>query len=101
MPHFHCPEQPLSVLPVKLDRSEARRSLTGKDTIAAPGSDFFRSRPVSFDRDPATQRRSVVTEIMRILRSVRTFGEERHIPAPQYTPLVEDKMAATANGAPD
>jgi hypothetical protein len=28
-------EQPPSDLPVKLDRSEARRSLTGKDTIAA------------------------------------------------------------------
>gem|GEM_PF-5359392 len=49
MPHFHCPEQPLSVLPVKLDRSEARRSLTGEDTIAAQGSELFRLRPASFE----------------------------------------------------
>jgi len=37
--NFLCPEQPPSVLPVKLDRSEARRSLTGKDTIEAAGSE--------------------------------------------------------------
>jgi len=75
--------------------------LTGKDTIAAPGSEFFRSPPVSCDRGPATQRRSVVTEIMGILRPVRIFGEERHVPAPKYASFIEDKMAAAANGAPD
>lgn len=38
-PHLHCPGQPPFVMPVKLDRSEARRSLTGKDTMAALGSE--------------------------------------------------------------